>query len=146
MLKEELEKENEALKELNARLVYSVSVLIKRIEEYRAILETKEKNGVKNPPINASSTIVEKLMKRVAELPFSVRTLNVLYAGDCYTLGDIVKLQKTDLLKFRNFGKNSLNEINDFVDASGLSWGMDVDGIFEAYMKKCLNKEADAKD
>ena len=53
---------------------------------------------------------------------FSVRTLNILYAADIRTVGDLTKLHKTDVLKLRNAGKTTLSEINDFFEKYGLEW------------------------
>ena len=137
---EELKKENEALREENARLTYSVRELLKKIEDYKAALEAREQDGLINH--SESSALVKKLMKKVIDLPISVRNKNVLLAEDCDTLGDIVKLQKKDLLKFRNLGKNSIVELSELLDLCGLSWGMDVDGIIEKDMKELLKKKA----
>ena len=56
---------------------------------------------------------------------FSVRTLNILYAADIRTVGDLTKLHKTDVLKLRNAGKTTLSEINDFFEKYGLEWNKD---------------------
>lgn len=65
----------------------------------------------------------------------SVRALNCLRIADLDTLGDLVQCNKTDLLKFRNFGKKSLTEINDMLESLGLSFGMDVKTI---YMQRAM--------
>jgi DNA-directed RNA polymerase subunit alpha len=56
----------------------------------------------------------------------SVRALNCLKAADVESLGDLVKYHKTDLLKFRNFGKKSLTELDDLLDNLHLNFGMDI--------------------
>ena len=56
----------------------------------------------------------------------SVRTLNCLKAADVETLGDLVQFNKTDLLKFRNFGKKSLSELDDFLERLNISFGTDI--------------------
>ena len=56
----------------------------------------------------------------------SVRALNCLKAAEVDTLGDLVKYQKADLLKFRNFGKKSLTELDDLLERHGLSFGTDT--------------------
>ena len=138
---EELEKENEALKEENARLAYSVAELLKKLEDYRVALEIKEQNDLKKQFYSESSPLVQTLMKKVADMPISVRSKNILNAAGCETLGDIAKMHKADLLKFRNCGKKTLIEISELVDNSGLSWEMDVNGIIEAEMKEYLDKK-----
>ncbi len=57
---------------------------------------------------------------------FSVRALNCLKAADVETLGDLVQFNKTDLLKFRNFGKKSLTELDDLLESLNLSFGTDI--------------------
>ena len=142
---EELEKQNKALREENARLTYSITELLKKLDEYRAALEIKEQNDIKQQFISQSSALVQKLMKTVADLPISVRSKNVLNAAGCETLGDIVKMHKTDFLKFRNCGMKSLTELSEQVELAGLTWGMDVDGIIEAEMKEYLDKKVSTK-
>ncbi|MGB1039098.1 MAG: DNA-directed RNA polymerase subunit alpha C-terminal domain-containing protein, partial [Bacteroidia bacterium] len=56
----------------------------------------------------------------------SVRAFNCLRAAEIKTLGDLVQYDIADLLKFRNFGKKSLTELEDFVKEKGLNFGMDV--------------------
>lgn len=66
------------------------------------------------------------LKQRLVDLDLSVRALNCLKAAEVETLGDLVKFSKNDLLKFRNFGKKSLSELDDLLEANNLSFGMDV--------------------
>ncbi len=66
------------------------------------------------------------LKKRLVDLDLSVRALNCLKAAGVNTLGDLVQYQKEDLLKFRNFGKKSLAEIEELLDNYSLDFGMDV--------------------
>ena len=66
------------------------------------------------------------LKTRLIDMDLSVRALNCLKAADVETLGDLVSYNKNDLLKFRNFGKKSLTELEDLVDNKGLTFGMNV--------------------
>lgn len=66
------------------------------------------------------------LKSKLVDLDLSVRALNCLKAADIETLGDLVSYNKNDLLKFRNFGKKSLTELEDLVENKGLSFGMNV--------------------
>ena len=66
------------------------------------------------------------LKTRLVDMDLSVRALNCLKAADVETLGELVSFKKNDLLKFRNFGKKSLTELEDFVKEKGLTFGMDV--------------------
>jgi DNA-directed RNA polymerase subunit alpha len=66
------------------------------------------------------------LKSRLADMNLSVRALNCLKAADVETLGELVKYQKNDLLKFRNFGKKSLTELDELLEQLKLTFGMDV--------------------
>ena len=66
------------------------------------------------------------LKTRLTDLDLSVRALNCLKAAEVETLGDLVTYTKNDLMKFRNFGKKSLTELEELVDTKGLQFGMDV--------------------
>lgn len=67
------------------------------------------------------------LIQPVDELELSVRAHNCLKAASIKTLSDLVNLQESDLLKFRNFGRKSLAELADVVVQNGLSFGMDIE-------------------
>jgi len=69
------------------------------------------------------------LKMRVDELELSVRSANCLRAGNIHTLADLVKNQESDMLKYKNFGRKSLIELNQILANLGLSFGMDVDKI-----------------
>jgi DNA-directed RNA polymerase subunit alpha len=66
------------------------------------------------------------LKTRLVDMDLSVRALNCLKAADVDTIADLVSYNKNDLLKFRNFGKKSLTELEDLVDNKGLNFGMNV--------------------
>jgi len=66
------------------------------------------------------------LKTRLIDMDLSVRALNCLKAAEVDTLGDLVSFNKTDLMKFRNFGKKSLTELEELVIAKGLNFGMDL--------------------
>jgi DNA-directed RNA polymerase subunit alpha len=68
----------------------------------------------------------QKLKTRLVDLDLSVRALNCLKAANVETLGDLVQYNKTDLLKFRNFGKKSLTELDDLLESLNLSFGTDI--------------------
>ena len=83
---------------------------------YTRILKTGHRIGD-----NADMCILE-----LVDLDLSVRALNCLKAAEVETLGDLVKFNKNDLLKFRNFGKKSLTELDELLESMSLSFGMDV--------------------
>ncbi|MDD7303916.1 MAG: DNA-directed RNA polymerase subunit alpha [Bacteroidaceae bacterium] len=66
------------------------------------------------------------LKTKLTDLDLSVRALNCLKAADVETLGQLVQFNKTDLLKFRNFGKKSLSELDDLLESLNLSFGTDI--------------------
>ncbi|MEI6347792.1 MAG: DNA-directed RNA polymerase subunit alpha [Bacteroidota bacterium] len=74
-----------------------------------------------------TSLHIRQLLKaKLTDLDLSVRALNCLKAADVETLGDLVSYERNDLLKFRNFGKKSLNELEDLVKSKNLEFGMNV--------------------
>ncbi len=66
------------------------------------------------------------LKTKLVDMDLSVRALNCLKAAEVDTLGDLVSFNKSDLMKFRNFGKKSLTELDELVANKGLSFGMDL--------------------
>ncbi|MGZ5302666.1 MAG: DNA-directed RNA polymerase subunit alpha C-terminal domain-containing protein, partial [Bacteroidia bacterium] len=70
---------------------------------------------------------MRKLLKtQLTDLDLSVRAFNCLRAAEIKTLGDLVQYDIADLLKFRNFGKKSLTELEDLVREKNLTFGMDI--------------------
>jgi DNA-directed RNA polymerase subunit alpha len=68
----------------------------------------------------------QQLKTKLVDMDLSVRALNCLKAADVETLGELVVFNKNDLLKFRNFGKKSLTELDELLDRLSLSFGMDI--------------------
>ena len=68
----------------------------------------------------------QSLKTKLTDMDLSVRALNCLKAAEVETLGDLVYFNKNDLMKFRNFGKKSLTELEELVINKGLSFGMDL--------------------
>jgi len=66
------------------------------------------------------------LKTKLVDMALSVRALNCLKSAEVETLGELVKFNKTDLLKFRNFGKKSLSELEELLSSNGLTFGMDI--------------------
>jgi len=70
---------------------------------------------------------MRKLLKTpISDLDLSVRAYNCLKAADIKTLGDLAKLEISDMMKFRNFGKKSLNELEQLISDKGLNFGLDL--------------------
>ena len=66
------------------------------------------------------------LKTKLVDMDLSVRALNSLKAAEVDTLGDLVSFNKNDLMKFRNFGKKSLTELDELVANKNLTFGMDL--------------------
>jgi DNA-directed RNA polymerase subunit alpha len=81
----------------------------------------------KTETYDEESLHMRQLLKtRLIDMDLSVRALNCLKAAEVDTLGDLVSFNKTDLMKFRNFGKKSLTELEELVLVKGLNFGMDL--------------------
>jgi len=91
----------------------------------RITLETDE--IAQTETYDEESLHMRQLLKtKLIDMDLSVRALNCLKAAEVDTLGDLVSYHKTDLMKFRNFGKKSLTELSELVDNKNLSFGMDL--------------------
>jgi DNA-directed RNA polymerase subunit alpha len=104
-----------------------------RILIYHFMLFSDEKIQLESTTSEASEEFDEEVLhmrqllkSKLSDMNLSVRALNCLKAADVETLGDLVKYHKTDLLKFRNFGKKSLTELDDLLENLHLNFGMDV--------------------
>ncbi|HJN54738.1 MAG TPA: DNA-directed RNA polymerase subunit alpha [Flavobacteriaceae bacterium] len=81
----------------------------------------------KTETYDEESLHMRQLLKtKLIDMDLSVRALNCLKAAEVDTLGDLVSFNKNDLMKFRNFGKKSLTELEELVMVKGLSFGMDL--------------------
>jgi DNA-directed RNA polymerase subunit alpha len=88
-------------------------------------LEIKPKEVVSE--VDESFLLMRKVLKTpLADLDLSVRAFNCLKAAEIKTLADLVKYDIADLLKFRNFGKKSLTELEELVREKNLNFGMDI--------------------
>ncbi|HOK25461.1 MAG TPA: DNA-directed RNA polymerase subunit alpha [Bacteroidales bacterium] len=100
---------------------------------YHFMLFSDDKITLDSGEKMASEEFDEEILKmrqllktKLVDLDLSVRALNCLKAAEVETLGDLVKFNKNDLLKFRNFGKKSLTELDELLESLNLSFGMDV--------------------
>ena len=91
----------------------------------RITLEAQEE--IDNEEFDEDVLKMRQLLKsKLVDQGLSVRALNCLKSAEVETLGDLVKFQKNDLLKFRNFGRKSLTELDDLLARLNLSFGMDT--------------------
>jgi DNA-directed RNA polymerase subunit alpha len=111
----------EALKEAAKILIHHFMLF----SDERITLDSEIK--AETEEFDETSLHMRQLLKtKLVDMDLSVRALNCLKAADVETLGDLVSYAKSDLLKFRNFGKKSLTELEDLVDGKGLTFGMNV--------------------
>jgi len=111
----------EALKEAAKILIYHFMLF----SDEKITLDTDEKFA--NEEFDEEVLHMRQLLKaKLVDLDLSVRALNCLKAAEVETLGDLVKFNKNDLLKFRNFGKKSLTELEELLTNMNLNFGMDT--------------------
>ena len=111
----------EALKESAKILIHHFMLF----SDERITLDTEDKK--KESEFDEHTLHMRQLLKtKLVDLDLSVRALNCLKAAYVETLGELVAFNKNDLLKFRNFGKKSLTELEDLIAAKGLQFGMNV--------------------
>jgi DNA-directed RNA polymerase subunit alpha len=111
----------EALKEAAKILIYHFMLF----SDEKITLDSDDK--LANEEFDEEVLHMRQLLKtKLVDLDLSVRALNCLKAAEVETLGDLVKFNKNDLLKFRNFGKKSLTELDELLESMNLSFGMDV--------------------
>jgi len=112
----------EALKEAAKILIYHFALF----SDEKITIDLDSKN--QSEELDEQDLRTRQLLKtKLVDMDLSVRALNCLKAAEVATLGELVKFNKNDLLKFRNFGKKSLTEIEDLIKAKGLNFGMNVD-------------------
>jgi len=110
-----------ALKEAARILIHHFMLF----SDEKITLDTSEKTVTEE--FDETSLHIRQLLKtKLVDMDLSVRALNCLKAADVETLGDLVAFNKNDLLKFRNFGKKSLTELEELVKAKGLEFGMNT--------------------
>ena len=111
----------DALKEAARILIYHFMLF----SDEKITIDSEDK--MSNEEFDEEVLHMRQLLKtKLVDLDLSVRALNCLKAADVDTLGSLVKFNKNDLLKFRNFGKKSLTELDELLESMNLSFGMDV--------------------
>lgn len=111
----------DALKEAAKILIYHFMLF----SDEKITLDTDEKFA--NEEFDEEVLHMRQLLKtKLVDMDLSVRALNCLKAADVDTLGELVQFNRNDLLKFRNFGKKSLTELDDLLESLNLTFGMDI--------------------
>jgi len=109
-------------------LTEAAKTLIRHFMLYSDELITLESDEIaQSEAYDEESLHMRQLLKtKLIDMDLSVRALNCLKAAEVDTLGDLVSFNKNDLMKFRNFGRKSLTELEELVILKGLSFGMDL--------------------
>jgi DNA-directed RNA polymerase subunit alpha len=111
----------DALKEAAKILIYHFMLF----SDEKITLESSDNNG--NEEFDEEVLHMRQLLKsKLVDMDLSVGALNCLKSAEVETLGELVVFNKTDLLKFRNFGKKSLTELDELLANLNLSFGMDI--------------------
>jgi DNA-directed RNA polymerase subunit alpha len=111
----------EALKEAAKILIYHFMLF----SDEKITIDSEDK--MSSEEFDEEVLHMRQLLKtKLVDMDLSVRALNCLKAAEVETLGNLVKFQKNDLLKFRNFGKKSLTELDELLETMNLTFGMDV--------------------
>ncbi len=111
----------DALKEAAKILIYHFMLF----SDEKITIDTEK--AEENEVFDEEVLHMRQLLKtKLVDMDLSVRALNCLKSAEVETLGDLVKFNKTDLLKFRNFGRKSLTELDDLLSNLNLSFGMDI--------------------
>ncbi|TVP45440.1 MAG: DNA-directed RNA polymerase subunit alpha [Mongoliibacter sp.] len=106
----------------------SAKILIQHFMLFSDQTMVLDSTGISEPePIDEEFLHMRKLLKTpLGDLDLSVRAFNCLKAADVKSLGDLAKLEISDMMKFRNFGKKSLAELEQLIQEKGLTFGMDL--------------------
>ncbi|MEO0896052.1 MAG: DNA-directed RNA polymerase subunit alpha [Bacteroidota bacterium] len=124
----EIEVETDGTIDAENALKEAANILVRHLmlfSDESIMLQSEEEE--KQAPVDENFLAMRKLLKTpLSELDLSVRAFNCLKAADIKTLGDLVSYNIADLLKFRNFGKKSLTELEELVAEKNLSFGMEV--------------------
>ena len=111
----------DALKEAAKILIYHFMLF----SDEKITLDSEDSSG--HEEFDEEVLHMRQLLKtKLVDLDLSVRALNCLKAADVDSLGDLVQYNRTDLLKFRNFGKKSLAELDDVLNNLNLNFAMDI--------------------
>ena len=111
----------DALREAAKILIYHFMLF----SDEKIAIETTENDT--NEEFDEEVLHMRQLLKtKLTDMDLSVRALNCLKSAEVETLGELVVFNKTDLLKFRNFGKKSLTELEELLQSLNLSFGMDI--------------------
>lgn len=116
----------EALRQASGILRHHLDIFVDYDEHYVEFEEEEEEKKE-----SESAEMERKLNMSIEEIELSVRSTNCIQNANIKTIGDLVRRSEGEMLKYRNFGKKSLNEIKKILTEMGLSLGMNVDEILK---------------
>jgi len=108
-------------------LLYAANILQRHLDVFITIGKLPEDIEEEEEESKEKKEMHKRLSKPISELELSVRSSNCLAEANIRTIGDLVRKKETEMLKYKNFGKKSLNEINSVLTSMGLHLGMEMD-------------------
>ena len=147
MVTEIIVKQNQQLLEENERLKYALKVLQQELDECRKLLDVKRDVQARlkeTKTLYSTKEIIamaELFRKEIKDLPLSIRTQNVLYSSDIRTLGDLIKIGRSGLLKVRHCGPVVKKDIEQCIQDLGLCWNINMYDFIELDAKKAVSKK-----
>ncbi|MBD3426015.1 MAG: DNA-directed RNA polymerase subunit alpha [Candidatus Omnitrophica bacterium] len=108
-------------------LLYAANIFQRHLDVFLTIGKLPEEIEEEEEESKEKKDLMKKLNKPISELELSVRSSNCLAEANIRTIGDLVKKKETEMLKYKNFGKKSLNEINQVLSSMGMHLGMEID-------------------
>jgi len=126
----------DVLAKMQDKLEFGLKVLWDRAKVIQHLEEEDEEEGEPSVPVEVSDeekgVLYERLAKSVDEMELSVRSYNCLKNANIRTIGELVQKTEVEMLKTKNFGRKSLNEIKEILTSMGLSLGMKLDNYPQA--------------
>jgi DNA-directed RNA polymerase subunit alpha len=108
-------------------LLYASNILQRHLDIFLTIGKLPEDLEEEEEETKEKKDMQKRLDKSISELELSVRSSNCLAEANIHTIGELVSKKETEMLKYKNFGKKSLNEINAVLSSMGLHLGMDLE-------------------
>ena len=108
-------------------LLYAANILQRHLDAFIGIGKLPEEIEEEEEESKERRELRKKLSKPISELELSVRSSNCLAEANIRTIGDLVRKKETEMLKYKNFGKKSLNEINSVLVSMGLHLGLEIE-------------------
>ena len=117
-------------------VAYAAKILKEQLTIFVNFDETEEEEVKTSEEGGAKPSLNENLFKTVDSLELSVRAANCLENANIKFIGELVTKTEAEMLKTKNFGRKSLNEIKDILSEMGLSLGMKIDGFDPSTLRK----------